>query len=164
MHKPFAALPTLLFAVLIVALTATGPVHAQGAVDKKLGKTLDKQKLAFEVDADGDYKLTFDVGAGRSQVVWIRSGVSAYGDLVLREILSIGAVAPGGAVPAVLSDRMLTANAESKLGAWAKNAGHAVFVAKVPADLEGKRLAAALELVARSADELEREMGGADAF
>ena len=45
MGKPFAALPALLIAALFVTLTVTGPASAQATVDRKPGKTLDKQAL-----------------------------------------------------------------------------------------------------------------------
>ncbi len=150
-------------AATLILAAVCAPGLAQEA-DAKLGKLLDRQKLAHEVDADGDYKLTFDVGAGRSQVVWVRSGVASYGDLVVRQIMSIGADATGETLLPAAADRLLALNAQSKLGGWSRNADRAVFVAQIPADLDGKQLAAAIELVARSADELEREMGEADVF
>ena len=164
MVKTLSAGLPLRVAVTIAALIASALASAQATVDKQLGKTLNRQKLESEVDGEGDYKLTFDVGAGRTQVVWVRSGASTYGELVIREVLSIGAAAPGGVLSPALADRLLQFNAQSKLGAWARNADHAVFIAKIPADLDGKQLAAAIELVARSADEIERELGAADAF
>lgn len=164
MVKTLAAGLPMRFAALFAALLACAHVSAQTAVDKKLGKTLAKQKLEFEVDAEGDYKLTFDVGSGRTQVVWVRSGASAYGDLGVREILSIGSQAPSGVLPPALADRLLQTNPQSKLGAWARTAEHAVFIARVPADMDGRQLASALELVARSVDEVVRELGAADAF
>lgn len=149
-------------ATLLLAV-ACAPGLSQ-EVDKKLGKLLDREKLVYEVDAEGDYKLTFDVGGGRSQVVWVRSGAATYGELAVRQILSIGADATGETLLPAVADRLLAFNAQSKLGGWSRNADRAVFVAQVPVDLDGKRLASAIELVARSADALEVDMGGADVF
>ncbi len=149
-------------ATLLLAAAST-PGTAQ-EVDAKLGKLLDRQKLVYEVDAEGDYKLTFDVGGGRSQVVWVRSGAATYGELVVRQVLSIGADATGDALLPGVADRLLAFNAQSKLGGWTRNADRAVFMAQIPVDLDGKRLASAIELVARSADALEVDMGGADVF
>ncbi len=156
-------LPLRLVAALAL-LVASAHAWSQATVDKSVGKLLDRQKLESEIDAEGDYKLTFDVGGGRTQVVWVRSGASRFGDLAVREVISIGAAAPGGVIPPALADRLRVFNAQSNLGAWARNDDHVVFIARVPSDLDGKRLASAIELVARSADEVERELGAADGF
>jgi hypothetical protein len=164
MLKTLAVGSPLRIVAAVAALAASAHAGAQATVDKSVGKALDRQKLAAEVDADGDYKLTFEVGGGRTQVVWVRSGASMFGELAVREILSIGANAPGGVLAPGLADRLLQYNSQSKLGAWAKNSDHVVFIARVPVDLEPERLVSAIELVARSADEIEKELGTADAF
>ena len=54
----------LAFAVLCLA---PFPAHA-GTPDPAIKAQLDSLDMEYEVDSDGDYKITFDVGEGRSQI------------------------------------------------------------------------------------------------
>jgi len=59
--------PRTCWLLLLTSWLACAPLLAQAVVDKKPGKLLDRQKLVYEVDAEGEHKLTFDVGNARSQ-------------------------------------------------------------------------------------------------
>ena len=146
-----AALATL----LVIALAA--PAHG-AEPDRNLQKLLDKARLKYQVDDQGDFKVTYDLGNGRSQLAYVRSGSSDFGALKIREILSIGYASPGEKIPPDVANRLLEHNAQTKLGAWSKQGRLAVFVSKIPADADAKKLADAIELTAVLADALEQEL------
>jgi hypothetical protein len=147
------------------ALAPAAPAAAEDNVDKKLRKILDRSKISYEVDADGDFKVTYNVGGGRTQLAFVRSKTFGYGDLRIREILSIGYRADGDTFPADVANRMLEHNNDAKMGAWAKQGNLAIFTTKVPADASPKELVSAIEVTVSLADELERELSGkADEF
>lgn len=149
---------------LAVALATLGaawaPPVSAAEPDKKVKKLLDKAKVRYEVDADGDFKVTYELENGRTQLAFVRSTTFAYGKLAIREILSIGYRASGNAFPAEVANRMLEHNQGAKLGAWAKQGNVAVFTSKIPADASADELVDAIEVTVSLADELEKEFTG----
>ena len=142
------------------ALVAT----AADVADKSVQRQLDKRKINYEVDADGDFRITYDVGGGRTQLAFVRSATFNYGKLRIREIRSIG-YRGDGAFPQSVANRMLEHSNDAKLGAWTKQGNLAIFTAKIPADASDQQLVDAIELTARLADELEKELvPGKDEF
>ena len=155
----------LLLAALALPAAPVFAADAADNVDKKLRKLLDRSKISYEVDADGDFKVTYNVGNGRTQLAFVRSKTFGYGQLRIREILSIGYRADGDAFPAEVANRMLEHNNDAKMGAWAKQGNLAIFTTKIAADAGPKELASAIEVTVSLADELERELSGkADEF
>lgn len=126
--------------------------------DRNLQKLLDKAKIKYQVDDQGDFKITYDLGNGRTQLAYVRSGASDFGALKLREVLSIGYASPNEQIPNDVANRLLEHNAQTKLGAWTKQGRLAVFVSKIPADADARKLADAVELTAVLADALEQEL------
>ena len=146
-------------AALAGLLAATIALPARGAEpDRNLQKLLDKARLKYQVDDQGDFKVTYDLGNGRSQLAYVRSGSSDFGSLKIREILSIGYASPSEKIPADVANRLLEHNAQTKLGAWSRQGRLAVFVSKIPADADARKLADAIELTAVLADALEQEL------
>ena len=158
-------LPSVLCALLAIPAAPALAASDDVKVDKKLRKVLDRAKISYEVDADGDFKVTYSVGEGRTQLAFVRSKTFGYGDLQIREILSIGYRADKDAFPAEVANRMLEHNNDSKLGGWAKQGNIAIYTTKIPANASPKELVSAIEVTVSLADELERELSGkADEF
>lgn len=160
----------LLFSVssaVDAAEPATGATSTPGA-DQAIGQLLDKLEYKYDVDQEGDYRLTFALDEeedGRSQLVFVRSPLETYGSHQIREIWSPGYLSASDEFPAEVANRLLEATQESKLGAWAKQGRYAVFVVKLPADADAVALDDAVEAALRSADEMEQELTpGKDAF
>ena len=148
------------------ALLAMGTGAASaGTPDASVGKKLDAQKLKYEVDGDGDYKLLFEVEGGRSQVVWVGSPVETLGGMRIREVFSVAGSMPKPkaendiTTQAVLTSGAMLKSATQKLGGWVlkpngEESGF-YYVAQVPADLGGEDLDTVARMVAKSADEFE---------
>ena len=153
--------PARAFAALLVALSLAACAAASAAGregDRNLQKLLDKAKLKYQVDDDGDYKLTIDLGGGRSQLVYVRSVTHDFGTLKVREVLSIGASSKEAELSADLNKRLMRENADTKLGAWSAQGRYAIYVCKIAADADARSLADAIELTATVADRLEKDL------
>lgn len=161
----------LLFFSVSSAVEAAEPVTGAAstpAADPAIRQLLDKLEYKYDVDEEGDYRLTFAVDEeedGRSQLVFVRSPLETYGSHKVREIWSPGYLSTSDEFPVEVANRLLEATQESKLGAWAKQGRYAVFVVKLPADADAEALDDAVEAALRSADEMEQELTpGKDAF
>lgn len=153
-----------LSAVLLLAATFAADVSAADA-DTAIGRQLDSLDQTYEIDEDGDYRLLFDMGGDRTQLVFVRSPVYQYGTHEVREIWSPAYRADNGAFPAFVANHLLEASYETKLGAWTKNGDYAMFVVKLPVRASNEELADAMEAAREAADRMEIELtGGGDEF
>lgn len=148
---------TLLASVLLAAITV--PVVANAA-DAVVAKQLDALKLKYEVDKDGDYKMVFNLGGGRTQLVWVRSKTYTYRSEQIREIWSPGYRSATDMIPANVANRMLENSNEVKLGGWVKQGKVGMFVVKIGTDASAETLGDAITAAARTADDIEQEFSG----
>lgn len=146
-------------AAACLLLATAGAVVAQDT-DRRLTKALDRARIAHEVDAQGDVRVAFLTGDGRSQMVVVRSATSAFGALDMRELVSAAYRSPTMALPGEIANRLLDLNARARLGGWSRHGPMALLVTRIPADADAKELADALEYTARAADAVERELNG----
>jgi hypothetical protein len=162
-------------AAMLLCLAASSVVNAAGPAsptkavgDPAVKQLLDKLKYKYEVDEEGDYRLTFSLDEtedSRSQLVFVRSPVENFGSHQIREIWSPAYVSATDEFPAKVANRLLEATQASKLGAWAKQGRYAVFVVKLRADATADQLDDAVEAALRSADEMEQQLTpGKDEF
>lgn len=150
---------------LLMAAGAPGAARA-GNADASVGKKLDALGLKYEVDADGDYKLLFEVENGRSQIVWVRSPVETLGNMRIREVLSIAGKSPKPrndeevASAAVVATAALLDASKKKLGGWVLKGTDDTqafyYVAQIPADASGDDLKSVVVSVAKSTDGFEQ--------
>jgi hypothetical protein len=160
-----------LLAALSLLMTAAGVAHAQEAAaatapDPRVEAALKGAQLGFLID-EGDYRLDYKVDATRSQRVWVASGTTSLPPLEVRDVWSVAARGKG-AVPADLAVHLLQENVRMVLGAWQVNQGKdeylVVFSAQVAADADAAALREVIEVVMYSADRIEKELSGTDAF
>lgn len=158
--------PRILLALVLTMFTNPVALADTGAQpDRALQKLLDKGKVRYTLDESGSFKVTYDVGGGRTQLVYVRSTTASFGALKLRDVLSIGHAVAEAELPAPLARRMLSDSAETKLGGWTLQGRHLVYMSKIPADSDLRRLLDALSFTATVADRLEQELSGdVDAF
>ncbi|MCF7220329.1 YbjN domain-containing protein [Marilutibacter chinensis] len=139
---------TLLSCAALFGSTA----HAQDAAIKR---QLDALGHDYEIDDDGDYKMTFEVDDGRTQLVFVISNVETYGSHRVREVWAPAYRAEESDFPALVANRLLQETMENKLGAWAKQDDMAVYVVKISADAPDDELNDAIEYAAQVADRME---------
>jgi hypothetical protein len=149
------------FAALALACLAALPARAE-APDAAIKAQLDSLGMKYDVDSDGDYKVTFDLGNERSQIIWIRSATDHYGSLKVREIWSPGYKYDGGDIPVKIANRLLEHSHGLILGGWTKQKQYAMLVVKIPVSATPQQLRDAAEAAAGAADEIEKELTGKD--
>ncbi|WNZ27113.1 hypothetical protein HJG54_29830 [Leptolyngbya sp. NK1-12] len=136
--------------------------------DPRVGRALSQLEVRYEITSNGDYKVIFDLGNGRSQVGFITSRTFEFAESELREVYSIG-LRSFGPFNVNVANALLEYNEQLKIGAWgvvkdAQDNYLAIFTAKVAANLSGQDLMSVIAAVLKSADEVERELGIGDVF
>ena len=164
-----ARLPQVRLATCVCLLAVVVASQAQepaSAPDPRVEAALKDAKLGYLVDA-GDYRLDFKVDETRSQRVWVASGTTSLPPLEVRDVWSIAARGQG-TVPADLAVHLLQENARMVLGAWQVNQGKdeylVAYSAQVSATADAATLREVIEVVMYSADRIEKELSGDDAF
>lgn len=157
--------------LLVLAFCCAPALRAQDAApdpaptgDAALRALLDLNEITYEIDEGGDFKLLYDMGEDRSQLVFLASDVYDYRGVPIREIVGYAyrSDLPDGSFPAEVANTLLAYNATTKIGAWEKRENYAVFVVKLRPDAPWDELNDAYELVLRVADDMERELLGDD--
>jgi len=127
--------------------------------DPQVRAQLDALGYKYQVDADGDFVLTFSLDDKRSQMAYVLSRTQRFGSLKVREIWSPAyRTGDGGALPAAIANRLLEDGQLSKLGGWVSQDGVAVFVVKIDADATQQTLDDAIDYAVRAADQMEAEL------
>ena len=140
-----------------LATCLAAPATLAGTPDPALKALLDKQKIKYEIDSDGDFKITFDLGSGRTQLVWIRSATDSYGSLKVREIWSPG-YKLNGELSAKIANRLLEHSHSMILGGWTKQKTYVMFVVKILATATPQQVRDAAEAAADAAVDMEQEL------
>lgn len=157
-----------------LALLAGLPADAQDGGGKEattpdpvLKARLDELKLKYDIGPQGDFKLIFDVGEGRSQLVFVQSATEEYGGTKIREIWS-PAVKVKGDLDAALANKLLADSQERKIGGWQlMNLGDErliVYSIKLPDPQNGEELYRMINAAMLSADEMEKELTSKDEY
>jgi hypothetical protein len=145
----------------------TAPPEQRSAPDPRIKKVLEARKIDYDITPTGNFKVTFNLKSGRSQMAFISSATYRYMNLEIREIVS-PAYRSAGPFTAEVADRLLSDNNDKKLGAWVmqknKDGYYALFVTKIPADSSDESFISALRLTLEAADEMEKELTGKDEF
>jgi len=163
-----AVTATLLLALPVSVASGAETTHAAGPaqLDTRVETALKSAGLAY-VDDDGDFRLVYQVGGGRSQAVWVASSTAKITRLEYRDVWSL-AYRGDGQVPPEMARHLLIENARMVLGAWQVNQAQdrylVVFLAQLPADADAASLQEVVEAVALSTDRMEKELTGADEF
>ena len=156
----------LLAAVTTVSAT-TSHAQAPAVADARVARLLTEAGLSYVVDDEGDYRLSFSLDDGRSQVAWAASATARVGELQVRDLWSI-AYRSTGQVPQEVANGLLQANARQTLGAWqVQRSGEEyllVFSAPVDVKTDAKTLALVLDAVMKTADAMEQALTGKDEF
>jgi hypothetical protein len=155
----------LLFTAGLAAFAQVGTKKIEA--DARVEKVLKEAELKYTIDSEGDFKLYTQVKEKRLQAVWIISETQNLGSIQVRQIWSIGYVSDE-ALPAPLANKFLEQNAKLKLGAWQirKMGGKfvAVISAQVGADADRFTLLTCMSAIATTADDMEIELTGKDAY
>jgi hypothetical protein len=125
-------------------------------------------ELKYTLNPDGNFKIIFDAGSGRTQILFVESNVETLGGLEIREVWSPIGQTTEGSFPQAIADRLLRVGGALKVGAvevvTVDGKPTAYFSAKVPANLDAEQLVKVVEAVATTADENENALFGGDTY
>lgn len=150
----------LLSLSVLAGLTVATAVPA-AAEDASVEKRLDREGLKYEVDGDGDYKLTFNYSKeGRTQLVFVSGTTQTVSGLTVREVFSpAGRVEKDGIGGKAALD-LLAASGQLKMGSWEIRGDVLYFVIKVLDSATSSELSSMLDIAAETADDKEIELSG----
>ena len=138
-------------------LLAALPIQAE---DSSVKRRLDSVGQKFEVDKDGDFKLTFSFKEDkRTQIVFISGTVDEIGGMTVRNVFAPVAMVDKDNIAGKAVD-LLKASNGYKSGAFEIEGNYVLFSMKVPDSATGAQLKRAAELVSIVADEKEKEISG----
>ncbi len=140
-----------------VAVLAALPTLAE---DSSVKRRLDSVSQKYEIDKDGDFKLTFSFKEDkRTQIVFISGTADEIGGQTVRGVFAPVAMVDKDGV-AGKAVELLKANGGFKSGAFEIQGNYLMFSMKVSDSVDGKQLKRAAEMVSIVADEKEKEISG----
>lgn len=146
------ALPMLLLGV------ALSP--AASAIDAAVETRLDARGIKYEVDVDGDYKVTYSYKSeGRTQLVFVSGRTEAVGGFKVREVFAPAAKAGITGAKAI---ELMGESRTNKIGSWELQGDVLYFVIKLPDSVNASDLESAMDIAAQTADNMEIKLSGDD--
>lgn len=144
---------------LLAALLMAGAGTA--AADASVAKRLDERGIKYEVDMDGDYKVTYNYAKdGRTQLVFVSGGTQSVAGYTVREVFSPAARVEGDGVDGAKALELLAESRKNKLGAWEIAGDVLYFVVKLPDEMSAAELESAMDIAAETADDMEIQISG----
>jgi Putative bacterial sensory transduction regulator len=142
------------------ALGLIAPVATQ-AEDNSVKRRLDAVGQKYEVDKDGDFKMTFTFSEDkRSQVVIVEGAAYDIQGMQVRNIYAGLAKVGTDGIAAKAAD-LLRANNGFKIGAFEIQGDTVLLSLKIPDSATPEQLQKAVRLAASVADDKEKELSGA---
>ncbi len=150
-----------MLSVLAVAGLALGIPTSAAAEDPRVASRLRAQGIKYDVDGDGDYKVTYNYSKeGRTQLVFVAGKTETVGGLTIREVFSPAGRVEQDGIGGRKALELLTSSSLMKLGAWEIRGDVLYFVIKMLDDASSDELEAAMDIAAETADDQELELSG----
>ena len=136
--------------------------------DSRVQALLNELEMEYDIDSDGDFRVGFRLEDGRTQLAFIRSETTQFGEFDIREIFSVAHISDGP-LDADLANALLIYNAHIKLGSWRVQRQDddkrvVAFAVQIAANTDAKSLYTAISLVINTADDVERKLNEEDKF
>lgn len=150
----------------LLSLSVLGSLAAATAVpaaaeDASVARRLDSAGLKYEVDNDGDYKLTFNyTKEGRTQLVFVSGTTQTVSGLTVREVFSPAGRVEKDGIGGKAALELLSASGQLKMGSWEIRGDVLYFVIKVLDSASSSELSSLLDIAAETADDKEIELSG----
>lgn len=150
---------TLSASMLLIATVAFAP--AAQAEDASVKSRLDTQGVKYEVDQDGDFKVTYNYSKeGRTQLVFVGGKTESVAGFTIREVFSPAARVEKDGINGAKALELLAESRKNKFGSWEIGGDVLYFVIKLPDNVSAKQLEAAMDIAAETADDMEIEFSG----
>jgi len=154
----------LKLALVSLFLVTTASASAQ---DSRVRSALDNAGLKYTITDNGNFKIPFDMGNGRTQVVIVNSKTYEFGGAEIREIFSVAAIVSSkSAFTHNNLFKLLELNETYKIGAWQIHGGESPYILqfaiRAGANTSSSILADLIKLAARTADDMEQRLTDED--
>ncbi|MGN6151224.1 MAG: hypothetical protein ACTHOH_04335 [Lysobacteraceae bacterium] len=150
---------TTLAAALLAGAFALAPVAR--AEDASVKSRLDARGVKYEVDGDGDFKVTYNYSKEkRTQLVFVSGGTESVAGYNIREIFSPAARVEKDGIRGAKALELLAESRKNKLGSWEIGGDVLYFVIKLPDSINAEQLEKAMDIAAETADDMEIEISG----
>ncbi len=131
---------------------------AASAADASVETRLDARGVKYEVDADGDYKVTYSYKSeGRTQLVFVSGRTESVAGFKVREVF---APAAKDGITGAKAIELMGESRSNKLGSWELQGEVLYFVIKLPDSVDAAQLESAMDIAAQTADDKEIELSG----
>lgn len=144
-----------------LALAASLVPAVTQAEDNSVKRKLDSLGQKYEIDKDGDFKMTFQFSEDkRTQIVFVSGHVEEAAPLMIRQVFAPVAQVDDDKIDAKALD-LLRDNFGLKVGAFEVDGNYLIYNIKLNDGASEKELQKAIHLAAGVADEKEKEISGA---
>ena len=144
-------------ALLAIAASLSAPALA----DESVKRRLDAQDITYEVDGDGDYKVTYNYSKeGRTQLVFVSGSTESVAGFTIREVFAPAARIEKDGINGRKALELMENSRQQKFGSWEIAGDVLYFVIKLPESVTAKQLEAAMDIAAQTADDMEIEISG----
>ncbi len=148
-------------AILIFASVLSFSTAA--AEDASVKQRLESNGIKYEVDADGDFKITYSYKKeNRTQLIFVSGKTERVNNLVIREVFSPAAKVKANGIDGAKALELLVESRKNKLGSWEIDGDVLYLVIKLPDSISALELEAAMDIAAETADDMELELTGKD--
>ncbi len=149
-----------LTALALAGLVAGVPTSA-AAEDASVAARLEDRGIKYEVDGDGDYKVTYNYSKeDRTQLVFVGGKTETVGGLSVREVFSPAGRVEKDGINGRKALELLASSATMKIGSWEIRGDVLYFVVKILDDASSAQLEAAMDVAAETADDEELKLSG----
>jgi hypothetical protein len=149
-------------AAIVGSLLLSGVLMSSAqAADPSVKSRLDARGVKYDVDDDGDFKVTYSYSKEkRSQLVFVSGDTESVGGFEIREVFSpAGRVGKDG-IDGKKALELLAESRKNKLGGWELSGDVLYFVIKVPDNVDAAQLESAMDIAAETADDMEIKLSG----
>ncbi len=145
----------LLAASMLLSGVVLSPV---ALADASVQTRLDARGVKYEVDADGDYKVTYSYKSeGRTQLVFVSGKTESVGGFKVREVF---APAAKDGISGAKAIELMGESRSNKIGSWELQGDVLYFVIKLPDSVDAAQLESAMDIAAQTADDMEIKLSG----
>ncbi len=148
----------VLFTSLLLGSLLVPVAHAEDAAVKT---RLEARGVKYEVDGDGDFKVTYNYSKeDRSQLVFVSGSTQSVGGFKIREIFSPAGRVEKDRINGAKALELMAESRKNKLGGWELDGDVLYFVIKLPDSMDAAQLESAMDIAAETADDMEIEISG----
>ncbi|MCR6687108.1 hypothetical protein [Pseudoxanthomonas sp.] len=142
---------------VLLGCAFAAPAWADASVQTRL----DSRGVKYEVDEDGDYKVTYNYKSeGRTQLVFVSGRTERVGGFIVREVFAPAGRLEQDGIGGDKALELLRESRQNKLGSWEVAGDVLYYVIKLPDSVDATTLESAMDIVAETADDMEIELSG----